>query len=95
PNSNLDEAGEQALVEAIARLREHKRTLILITHKSSLLAGLDNLLMLKGGQLQAFGPTARVLQDAQRAARPAPAPVAPSSTRNPIGLSVTFGQPRA
>ncbi|MEQ6928845.1 type I secretion system permease/ATPase [Pseudomonas mosselii] len=95
PNSNLDEAGEQALVETIARLREHKRTLILITHKSSLLAGLDNLLMLKGGQLQAFGPTARVLQDAQRAARPAPAPVAPSSTRNPIGLSVTFGQPRA
>nr|WP_279153400.1 type I secretion system permease/ATPase [Pseudomonas mosselii] len=95
PNSNLDEAGEQALVEAIARLREHKRTLILITHKSSLLAGLDNLLMLKGGQLQAFGPTARVLQDAQRAARTAPAPVAPSSTRNPIGLSVTFGQPRA
>ncbi|WP_307944170.1 type I secretion system permease/ATPase [Pseudomonas mosselii] len=95
PNSNLDEAGEQALVETIARLREHKRTLILITHKSSLLAGLDNLLMLKGGQLQAFGPTARVLQDAKRAARPAPAPVAPSSTRNPIGLSVTFGQPRA
>ncbi|PMZ92453.1 MULTISPECIES: type I secretion system permease/ATPase, partial [unclassified Pseudomonas] len=70
PNSNLDEAGERALVEAIARLREYKRTLILITHKSSLLAGLDNLLMLKGGQLQAFGPTARVLQDAQRAARP-------------------------
>ncbi|TFF39106.1 type I secretion system permease/ATPase, partial [Pseudomonas sp. RIT623] len=57
PNSNLDDAGERALVEAIARLREHKRTLILITHKSSLLAGLDNLLMLKGGQLQAFGPT--------------------------------------
>ncbi|WP_207241577.1 type I secretion system permease/ATPase, partial [Pseudomonas sp. FW305-17] len=52
PNSNLDEAGERALVEAIARLREYKRTLILITHKSSLLAGLDNLLMLKGGQLQ-------------------------------------------
>ncbi|WP_207238393.1 MULTISPECIES: type I secretion system permease/ATPase, partial [unclassified Pseudomonas] len=51
PNSNLDEAGERALVEAIARLREYKRTLILITHKSSLLAGLDNLLMLKGGQL--------------------------------------------
>ncbi|MEW9680056.1 type I secretion system permease/ATPase [Pseudomonas sp. TE50-2] len=97
PNSNLDEAGERALVEAIARLREHKRTLILITHKSSLLAGLDNLLMLKGGQLQAFGPTARVLQDAQRAARPAP--VAPSTTppiaRNPIGMNVTFGQPRA
>ena len=97
PNSNLDDAGERALVEAIARLREHKRTLILITHKSSLLAGLDNLLMLKGGQLQAFGPTARVLQDAQRAARPAPVAPAttPSIARNPIGMNVTFGQPRA
>lgn len=94
PNANLDEAGEQALVEAIAKLREHKRTLVMITHKSSLLAGLDNLLMLKVGQLQAFGPTARVLQDAQRAARPAPAPVA-ATPRTPIGLSATFGQPRA
>jgi len=93
PNSNLDEAGERALVEAIAKVRELKRTLILITHKPALLAGLDNLLMLQAGQLQAFGPTARVLQDVQRSARPA-AP-APAPARAPVGLSMTFGQPRA
>ncbi|QXH50850.1 type I secretion system permease/ATPase [Pseudomonas fakonensis] len=91
PNSNLDEAGERALVEAIAKVRELKRTLILITHKPALLAGLDNLLMLQAGQLQAFGPTARVLQDVQRSARPA----APAPARAPVGLSMTFAQPRA
>lgn len=94
PNSNLDEAGEQALLKAVGKLREHKRTLILITHKSSLLAGLDNLLMLQNGQLQAYGPTARVLQDLQRAARPAPVAAAPA-TRPPLGLSASFGLPRA
>ncbi|MGE7993070.1 type I secretion system permease/ATPase [Pseudomonas sp. NPDC089554] len=86
PNSNLDEAGERALVEAIAKVREHKRTLVLITHKPALLAGLDNLMMLQGGQLQAFGPTARVLQDVQRNARPAARPA--------VGLNMSYGPTR-
>ncbi len=34
PNSNLDEAGEQALVSAIADLRQRGKTLVLITHRA-------------------------------------------------------------
>ena len=70
PNSNLDEAGEQALLQAIAQLKQHKRTLILITHKPNVLTLTDYLLILREGQLQAFGPTAKVL-GAPVAAKPA------------------------
>ena len=96
PDSNLDEAGEQALLAAIAKVREQRRTLILITHKPALLAGLEKLLVLQNGQLQAFGPTARVLQDLQRNARPAAVPTAaPTALRSPTTVSMSYGTPRA
>ncbi|NMZ56937.1 type I secretion system permease/ATPase [Pseudomonas lundensis] len=72
PNSNLDDAGEQALLQAITRLKTLKRTLILITHKPNVLTLTDQLLILREGQLQAFGPTASVLAaPASGQARPA------------------------
>lgn len=70
PNSNLDDEGERALLAAIVELKKHGSTVVLITHKSSLLAGVDNLLVLRAGLMQAFGPTARVTQELQRAATP-------------------------
>ena len=74
PNANLDEAGEQALLQAIAQLKQLKRTLILITHKPNVLTLTDQLLILREGQLQAFGPTAKVLA--------APKPAAPKPAMN-------------
>ncbi|MDW3713126.1 MULTISPECIES: type I secretion system permease/ATPase [Pseudomonas] len=94
PNANLDEAGEQALLAAITRLRECKRTLVLITHKPALIAGADQLLVLRGGQMQAFGPGARVLQDLQRGARPAPtAPQPAPALRVAPTISMSYGSP--
>ncbi|MCY1337608.1 Type I secretion system ATP-binding protein PrsD [compost metagenome] len=90
PNANLDEAGEQALLAAIAQLKRHKRTLVLVTHKPALLAGADKLLVLRGGQMQAFGPAARVLQDLQRTANPAPA-TAPLRVAPTVSMS--YGSP--
>lgn len=74
PNANLDEAGEQALLQAIGQLKQLKRTLILITHKPNLLTLTDQLLILREGQLQAYGPTAKVLA--------APKPAAPKPAMN-------------
>lgn len=71
PDANLDEAGEQALLAALDRLREQGRTLVLVSHRPALLKGADQLLLLRGGQMQAFGPATRVLQELQQAARPA------------------------
>ncbi len=68
PNSNLDEVGEQALLQAITQLKQQHRTLVLITHKPNVLSLTDHLLILKDGQLQAFGPTARVLEARQKPA---------------------------
>ncbi|PKM24776.1 MAG: type I secretion system permease/ATPase, partial [Gammaproteobacteria bacterium HGW-Gammaproteobacteria-12] len=56
PDANLDEAGEQALLAALDRLREQGRTLVLVSHRPALLKGADQLLLLRGGQMQAFGP---------------------------------------
>jgi ABC-type protease/lipase transport system fused ATPase/permease subunit len=55
PNSNLDEEGETALVHALERLKAQKTTLIMITHKPSLLSNVDKILVLKQGAAPDFG----------------------------------------
>jgi len=61
PNSNLDEVGEAALVKAVHELRALGKTIILITHRTSALSATTKLLMMREGQVAAFGPTAKVL----------------------------------
>jgi ATP-binding cassette subfamily C exporter for protease/lipase len=63
PNSNLDEVGERALVEAIADFRKRGRTVVLITHRSSAIGVTNKLLLLRAGVAEMFGPTAKVLTD--------------------------------
>lgn len=69
PNSNLDDAGERALNQAIMFLKQRNKTVILITHRTNLLS-MTNKLLLVNGNVNAFGPTQQVLQalaNAQRA----------------------------
>lgn len=61
PNSNLDTDGESALVQAIRELKSQRRTVVLITHRPSLLAGIDKVLMLKDGRMHLFGPRDQVM----------------------------------
>ena len=61
PNANLDEQGEVALVAALRDLQARGRTVLIITHRPSLLAGVDKLLLLKEGHLQSFGPREQVM----------------------------------
>ncbi len=72
PNSNLDDAGEQALVQAVAGLRQRGKTVILITHRTSVISSTNKLLLLRDGVAQMYGPTDQVLmainqQNAQNA----------------------------
>jgi PrtD family type I secretion system ABC transporter len=62
PNSNLDDAGERALMQTLKDLRQNETTVILVTHKPALLSGVDKVLMLKEGQVAMFGPRQEVLQ---------------------------------
>ena len=89
PDANLDESGEQALLAALDRLREQGRTLVLVSHRPALLKGADQLLLLRGGQMQAFGPSSRVLQELQQAARPATQSA--SVRRVAPSLSISYG----
>jgi ATP-binding cassette, subfamily C, bacterial exporter for protease/lipase len=61
PNSNLDDVGEQALVNAIADLRRRGKAIVLITHRMSVIGITNKLLLLRDGAAQMFGPTQEVL----------------------------------
>lgn len=61
PNANLDGAGESALVDTLARLKQEGVTLFIISHRDSMLAGMDRLLVLTDGQVSMLGPREQVL----------------------------------
>lgn len=61
PNSNLDDIGEQALVQAVIDMRRRGRTVVLITHRTSIISATNKLLLLRDGVAQAFGPTDQVM----------------------------------
>ena len=63
PNSNLDDIGEIALTQAIIRLREMRKTVVLISHRPSIIRETNKLLVLRDGMVSAFGPTDQVLKD--------------------------------
>jgi ATP-binding cassette subfamily C exporter for protease/lipase len=56
PNSSLDEAGDAALSSAIMGLKARGTTFVVMTHRTSVLAVADKMLLLREGQQQAFGP---------------------------------------
>ncbi|WP_079435503.1 type I secretion system permease/ATPase [Zoogloea sp. LCSB751] len=79
PNSSLDEAGERSLVQTLLSLKAQGSTIIVITHRTSVLVAVDNLLLLTDGQVKAYGPRDEVLAALQRGAQQAvaaPQPVA-------------------
>lgn len=55
PNSNLDDAGERALVHALELLKAAGTTTIMITHKPELLYAADRILLLEAGRMARFG----------------------------------------
>ncbi|MBM9521118.1 type I secretion system permease/ATPase [Desulforhopalus vacuolatus] len=62
PNSNLDEQGEKALLQALMQLKNKGVTTIMVTHKPALLSFVDKMLILKDGQVAMFGPREVVFQ---------------------------------
>jgi len=62
PNASLDTEGEQALLMAMAYLKRMGTTVVVITHKVSLLSNVDKLLVMQDGALAVFGPRDGVLQ---------------------------------
>jgi len=61
PNANLDDAGERSLLEAVKDLRGAGKTVILVTHRPSVLAVADLLVVMQGGRMVHCGPRDEVL----------------------------------
>lgn len=75
PNSSLDEEGDAALANAIRWMKSRGTTFVVMTHRTSVLAVADKMLVMRDGQMQAFGPRDEVLaalQKAQQQAQQAP-----------------------
>ena len=67
PNSSLDEAGDAALTQAIATLKQQGTTFVIMTHRTSVLGVADKMLLMREGTQQAFGPRDEVLAAMQQA----------------------------
>jgi ABC-type protease/lipase transport system fused ATPase/permease subunit len=77
PNASLDSAAENRLMQTLFHLKERKATIILITHRLSLVAVADKVLLMKGGVAEAFGPRDAVMSKLTRAvAGPGPSNIA-------------------
>ena len=73
PNSNLDTEGDEALTRAVRGARERGAIVVVVAHRPIGIEGVDLLLVLKDGRMQAFGPKETVLgQVLQRVAPPSP-----------------------
>jgi len=62
PNSNLDGESELILLEVIRRLKSERVTLVVITHKPSLLQDVDKLLVLGQSKQIMFGPYPEIMK---------------------------------
>jgi PrtD family type I secretion system ABC transporter len=81
PNSNLDGDAEARLTQALERLKEQGTTVIVVSHRPTLVQGVDKVLLLKDGALEMFGPRVEVLKRLMTPPRPAEVPITPANTR--------------
>ncbi|MDX8512546.1 type I secretion system permease/ATPase [Mesorhizobium captivum] len=62
PSTHLDGSGEAALETVLAAARAAGVTTIVITHRPSIAAACDRVMLLRGGVIEAFGPSGEVLR---------------------------------
>lgn len=67
PNSNLDEAGEIALVNALMQLKAARKTIFVITHRTLILSVMNKILLLSNGTIQLYGPRDEVIMRLKQA----------------------------
>lgn len=78
PNSNLDSDGEAALVEAVKAMKGSGITVILVTHKTNLLAISDRVLLMREGAMQAFSTPQELFKPAANGPANQPVVAAPN-----------------
>jgi ATP-binding cassette subfamily C exporter for protease/lipase len=62
PSSSLDDIGDGCLMAALAHAKRRGATVVVVTHRPHLLDLANKLLILREGQMQAFGPRDQVME---------------------------------
>jgi ATP-binding cassette subfamily C protein len=55
PNAHLDATGEGQLIETLLALKGRKAGVIIVAHRMGVLSAADKILVLRDGQIEAFG----------------------------------------
>ncbi|HPE80783.1 MAG TPA: type I secretion system permease/ATPase [Gammaproteobacteria bacterium] len=74
PNSNLDAVSEDALSRALDAAKKRGTTIVVVTHRPSVLQASDQLLVLKDGIVELYGPSADVMARMRQGALPQESP---------------------
>ena len=80
PNASLDGDGETALLRALFTAKAWGATVVIVAHQPRILAPVDQLLLLRQGAVEAFGPRDEVLER-MRPLRPIEVPARPVPVR--------------
>jgi ABC-type protease/lipase transport system fused ATPase/permease subunit len=75
PNSNLDSEGDEALTRAVRAARERGAIVVVVAHRPVGIEGVDQILVLKEGRVQAFGPKETVLAQVLQPRVAGPTPI--------------------
>jgi ATP-binding cassette, subfamily C, type I secretion system permease/ATPase len=75
PNSNLDTEGDEALTRAMRAARERGAIVVVVAHRPIGIEAMDQILVLKDGRLQAFGPKEQVLAQVLQPRVAGPTPI--------------------
>ncbi|ASL26398.1 type I secretion system permease/ATPase [Azotobacter chroococcum] len=81
PNSSLDDVGEMALIHALSDLKRRGKTLVLISHRPTVLNIVDKLLVLREGTVHMFGSRDEVLAALRQAGAAGSGPLASVKTK--------------
>lgn len=74
PNANLDPAGEAALHSALELAQDWAASIVLVTHRSSLLAVVDQIVLMRNGAIDDYGNRDEVLRRLRGEGPPAERP---------------------
>jgi len=85
PNANLDAEGEAALLATLERAKKRGTTIVLISHKPSVFALADKILLLINGQISDYGPRDEVLGRLAKRNQPENKPQEPQGKLKEVG----------
>lgn len=87
PNANLDTDGENALIQALRQLRRRKASIVLISHRVSMVALMEQVIVMRGGSIEAQGPAEEIIAKLQGRPTPVPPTPAPAPVARPANAA--------